>query len=334
MYKSFNYIGSKLKLLDFITDCIKKYTNKQLNEIDSFADLFSGTGIVSFHLIQNNCKNIITNDIQHYSSIISSVWTKEHMDIIKLTKIINDINESNKDFKLIDSQTDQTDFIYHNYTSVGNRMYFTPLNGLKIDKTRKHIENLKNNNEINDKEYRLLLKLLLYAVVSISNCASVYGAFLKKSAEKPLILDITLLNKLSDNKDVTHSFFNKNVSDLLEINNMHNVELVYIDSPYNSRNYCDNYHLLQTISLYDSPKIKGKTGLRDENNSNAKLFCSKVNAAKEFEKILEKLKSKFITISYNSESIIPKEKMISLLKKNWNNVICYEKEYQRFKSNK
>ena len=109
---------------------------------------------------------------------------------------------------------------------------------------------------------------------------------------------------------------------------------MYIDPPYvANRGYHDNYHLLETISRYDYPKIKGKTGLRDEITTKSK-FCSKRDALGEFKMILGKIRSKYIFISYSSESVVSKETMIEILKENWTDVRCYEKNYQRFKSNK
>jgi adenine-specific DNA-methyltransferase len=329
-YKSFSYIGSKTNLLTFIEESITRYTGKQLNEILSFSDCFAGSGIVSYYLIQKGCKVIVTNDIQHYASILSSVWTKQDMDVQKLEKIIEDLNNINCE------NPNVNDFIYSNYTPSGEceRMYFTKDNGLKIDRIRQTIENYKIESKINDKEYRLLIKILLYAVSSIANTSAVFGAYLKRYkvvALKQLKLDKELLLKLSDNI-VDHTFYNKDITELLDENNMTNTEICYIDSPYNSREYGTNFHILETISKYDNPKIHGKTGLRDDTSTKSK-FCSKVQAAKEFEKILSKIKSKYIFISYSSESIVPKDNMIEMLKINWDNVICYEKEYKRFKSN-
>jgi len=330
-YKSFSYIGSKTKLLTFIEEHICLYINKPLNEISLFADLFSGSGIVSYYLVQKGCKNIITNDIQHYAYILSSVLTKKDVNLEKIINLINNLNNINCE------NPSCIDFIYSNYTPTKNceRMYFTIENGIKIDRIRQAIEKYYLENTINNKEYRLLLKILLYSVTSVANTSAVFGAYLKqykKTALKSLKMDTELLLKLSSNT-ITHTFYNKDITELLDNMNQDNIEVCYIDSPYTAnRGYHDNYGLLETISKYDNPKIHGKTGLRDDISTKSK-FCSKVQAVIEFEKILFKIKSKYIFISYNSESIVPKEKMIELLELYWNNIICYEKEYKRFKSN-
>ena len=90
---------------------------------------------------------------------------------------------------------------------------------------------------------------------------------------------------------------------------------------------------METISRYDYPSIKGKTGLRESGIKSK--FCSKREAASEFKNVLEKIKSKYIFISYSSESVVSKDNMISMMKDaGWKDVICCEKEYQRFKSNR
>ena len=122
---------------------------------------------------------------------------------------------------------------------------------------------------------------------------------------------------------------------MLNIQDLSEYEVVYMDPPYvANRSYHDNYHLLETISRYDNPKIKGKTGLREVIDTKSK-FCSKRDAFDEFKLVLQNIKSKYIFISYSSESIVSKDNMIDLMKNTgWSDVKCYDKIYQRFKSNK
>lgn len=341
-FPGFNYIGSKTKLLSFIKNCIESYTGKNLCDIQSFFDGFSGTGSVSYYMISKGVSKVITNDIQYYSYIISSVLTSNNIDIQKVKGIVSDLD--NLDF----SNPTEKDFIYNNYTtSTGcDRMYFTQSNAIKIDRIRQHIESLFTNNKIEKTEYNLLLKLLLYAVTKISNTSSTYGAYLKQfkpSSLKSLTLDKSLIDYLHNgtnasettNKSIQHFSYNMNILELLdsdESNDSNDLEVCYIDPPYNSRDYSSNYHLLETIAKYDYPTIRGKTGLRD-NSSQKSNYCSKTNASNEFKKLFGKIKSQYLFLSYSSESIVSKSEMISLLDTNWYDIKCFEKEYQRFKSN-
>jgi len=344
-FQSFNYLGSKMKLLDFIKDTVCDYTNKSsYKEVTSFADICSGTGVVSFDVLKGGCNKILTNDIQNYAYVVSSVWSKNGMDIQKLKKIVDGLNDELSKVQEIDlPNVDNLDtgsyFIYTNYTEAGPdyRLYLTKMNGYKTDYIRTHINRLRERGDLNDKEYRLLLKLLLYAVSSVSNIASVYGAYLKKYkkvALKNIVLNWSLVESLVDD-DIQHECYNSNISDLLNSKDFSDYEVVYMDPPYvANRSYHDNYHLLETISRYDNPKIKGKTGLRELVDTKSK-FCSKRDAFEEFKVVLSKIRSRYIFISYSSESVVSKSDMMELLENaGWNDVKCYEKQYQRFKSNK
>jgi hypothetical protein len=201
MPKTFNYIGSKLKLLNFLTTNIEEYTDKKCIELDSFGDYFSGTGVVGRHFASKGCRKIISNDIQHYGYVVSSVMTTADMDIDKVKQEVVNLNaimENIKDTTCANS----THFVYNTYTegcSEVKRMYLTALNGLKVDVVRQHIDKLLNEGTITDKEWRCLLKVLLYAVTKVSNVASVYGAYLKqykKCAVNNIVLDVDVIDDL------------------------------------------------------------------------------------------------------------------------------------------
>ena len=327
---SLSYIGSKMKLLDWINNCIELYTNKKINCFESFADLFSGTGVVAYYMMQKGIKNIISNDIQHYSFIISSVWTCYDINIIKMKDLIDRLNNLNN-LKLDTSDC----FIYNTYSpaSIMPRMYFTKYNALKIDIIRQEIEKIKDT--LTSQEYNMIIKILLYASTKVGNISSTWGAYLKKfkkTALNNMLLDSGMLDLLIQDT-VNHTVYNKDIITLLNENNLENIDIVYLDSPYN-RGYSCNYFVLEAISKYNNPEIKnGVTGLLKDIDENSKIFCSKVNAKNSFKNILSKIKSKYIFISYSSDSIVSKNDMIELLKFNWDNIICYEKEYKRFKSN-
>ena len=120
-FRSFNYIGSKMKLLDFIKESIFDYTGKSsYKEIQSFADICSGTGVVTFDVIKGGCKNVLINDIQHYAYMVSSIWSKHNIDIKQLRLIVE---TTNKELSLMNENdlSNATDsyFIYQNYIVPG-----------------------------------------------------------------------------------------------------------------------------------------------------------------------------------------------------------------------
>ena len=105
---------------------------------------------------------------------------------------------------------------------------------------------------------------------------------------------------------------------------------MYLDPPYNARQYGANYHILNTIAKYDSFIPTGKTGLRKYKRSK---YCSKTSVANEFENLIKNAKFKYIFLSYNNEGLMTESEVKKIMSKHGNyNII--KKEYQRFKADR
>lgn len=272
-----NYIGSKFSLLPFLEENIKSIVDKPLSEC-IFFDLFTGTTAVS-KLFKNQVKKVIANDKEYYSYVLAKNY-------IGNCKAIN----KTKLFALNNIEP-KKGFIYKHYAK--DRLYFSEENAMKIDAIRTHINDLyKQSNE-----YFFLLASLLESADKVANTASVYGAYLKKlkkSAQKELVLTPAEF-ELSDNK---HEVFNYEANKLIkEIRG----DILYLDPPYNAREYGANYHLLNTIALYDDFKPMGKTGLREYTKSN---WCKKDKVYNELETLIKNANFKFIFLSYNDEGLL------------------------------
>ena len=326
-FTSFNYIGSKYNLLDFIMINIQGYTGKTIEELSTVGDFFAGSGVVSQRFLKEGAEVVVSSDNQNYSYVVSSVLLDKEIDKTKVKKYIKAMN----DIDISDKPVTALDFIYNEYSI--NRQYYTPGNGLKIDRMRQYLESVKESLTLN--EFNLLLKTLLYAASKCANIASVFGAFLKNpkaSFLKEIILEELFVDNLLGGTGKQHSCFWSSINKMVKYSKSLNV--MYLDPPYNQRNYSSNYHLLETISLYDYPEIKGKTGLRVNDTEDAKIFCSKRAANFEFENTIASILSKYLFISYNSEGILSKEEMVEILEKTRRNVVVYEKTYKKFNSNK
>lgn len=108
-------------------------------------------------------------------------------------------------------------------------------------------------------------------------------------------------------------------------------DVLYLDPPYNSRQYSSNYHMLETIVKYDAPKIKGKTGLRADDKSTKSDYSRKKEAESALRCLIEEAQYDTILMSYNSEGIIPLEQVESIFSDN-GKYTQYKTEYKRFKS--
>jgi adenine-specific DNA-methyltransferase len=199
---------------------------------------------------------------------------------------------------------------------------------MRCDAIRIKIEEWKNEKLITDNEYYFLLATLLETIDKRANTASVYGAFLKqlkKTAQIPFVLKPAelIIN------DQEHEVFNEDINKLVgKIEG----DILYLDPPYNQRQYATNYHLLETVAKYDNPKIHGKTGLR-EYESQKSLYCSRPQVKKAFSDLILNAKQKYIFLSYNNEGLMTlddiKEIMGSRGKYGY-----FTQEYNRFKADK
>jgi adenine-specific DNA-methyltransferase len=317
-----NYIGSKFQLLDWLTDSILTATGWTSLSGKKVGDLLSGTGIVSYHFRKMGCITF-TNDAELYSSIISEAFA-----LASYSGTLSGIIETlNKEIDI--SGTFTPGYITTHYSPVGDRMFFTEENALKIDYLRKRIAEL----DISHIDRIFLIASLLYSADSVSNVPAVYGCFLKnfkEKAKKKLVLKPIHTNTL---KPVDgSSAFN---SDILELaGSLPELDLVYIDPPYNERQYSKNYFPLNMIAkdpdaLKDEPELGGKTGIPQD--CFISTFCKKKQVEDTFKKICADIKAKWIVISYNSESLIEKDRMIELLGE-YGTVSVFEKGYKRFKS--
>ncbi|MBW1649740.1 MAG: DNA adenine methylase [Deltaproteobacteria bacterium] len=311
-----NYIGSKYKLGNFIKETILSVAGSDLSD-RVFCDIFAGTGIIGRNFKQE-VKKVISNDLEYYSFVLNKNYIENHSPIKNKEIFIEELNNIEP----------KEEFIFKNYCKggEGNRQYFSDKNGKKIDAIRTKIKEWKENKKMDDSLYYFLLTSLLEAADKVANTASVYGAYLKhlkKSAQKDLIL-IPAEYEINNNR---HQVFNTDSNKLIkQIKGF----ILYLDPPYNSRQYGANYHLLNTIAKYDNFIPKGKTGLPEYNKSK---YCSKNYVKEEFEELIKNADFKYIFLSYNNEGLMPPEDIKNIMSK-YGKLDFASKSYQRFKADK
>lgn len=333
-----NYIWSKLSLLKFLEESIGKVVSEKDYQ---FSDLFAGTWIV-WRYFKQRWHKIIANDLQYYSYVLNRhyIWNHKVLEFNWLTKEIKDLEKTKKSERknivcaYLDKIPWKKGFIYKNYCLWGTkdsefqRQYFSDENWQKCDAIREKIEERKENKMINENEYYFLLTTLIEAIDKVANTASVYGAFLKqlkKTAQKELNLQPAELI-LNDNE---HDIFNEDINKLIK-STKHDV--VYLDPPYNHRQYSGNYHVLETIAKNDKPKIKGKTWMRDC-SSQKSLYCSRDKVKKAYKDLISNIKAKYIFLSYNDEWLMSLTDIKEIMSERWE-YWFFTMGYNRFKADK
>lgn len=329
-----NYIGSKLSLLGFLE---KVYREIADGTEKVFTDMFAGTGAVG-RLFKKLGLRVIANDLQYYAFILNKAYLElnEQPTFNGLRdKFRNEINKykalsANADsvkevLFFINNLPGKKGFIAQNYSPIGNRFYYTQENAEKTDAIRQAIDEWKHSGLITEQEYFYILCSLIEAIDSVANTACVYEAYLKnfkRTATKSL--------KLKPLELVNHVFGCKAYNmDSNKLVNEIETDILYLDPPYNERQYSSNYHMLDTIALYDNPQIKGITGMRD--NYNRSLYCNKRKVKEAFKELILKAKTKHILLSYNDEGLMNIEDVYKILSLR-GEPKTFKTKYNRFKA--
>lgn len=267
------YIGSKTKLLDWIFDTI----NENTDGIHTFCDIFAGTGVVAERAL-TKYDNVIVNDLLYSNNVIYKAFFKD--------------GEWNKD-KLCDILTEYNsiipDNLDENYFSKNfGGKFFEYSESKRIGYIRQDIEDRKS--EITEKEYNILLATLIYNIDKIANTLGHYEAYIQKPIpHKQLVL------KLIAAKNYKNIEIHKEDSNQLA-RRIHS-DLVYIDPPYNSRQYSRFYHLYETLVKWDNPELHGVAMKPAPENMSE--YCSN-RAAKAMKDLVSNLDTKYIAVSYNN----------------------------------
>ena len=329
------YYGCKTKLLGFIE---KSAQELDLYDGARFFDVFTGTTAVAKHFKKLGY-TVIANDNLEFSYALAKTYIElnEPPKFKRIESIVADYKGNNVCEKVINrlNATEATNgFIFKNYcpTETRNlRTYFSDENGRKIDAVRSQIHEWKKSNRITELEYYYLLASLIEGVNLISNVAGTYAACLKtwdKRALKPLILiPPEIIPSRRKNKA-----FRMDANELVkEIS----TDILYVDPPYNTRQFASNYFLLELIAdgWFDKDiKIdsKSKTGIYF-NESNKSLYCQKTTAPVVLADLIKKAKARHILLSYNNEGIIP-EKHIEKILSEKGELLLREQVHKRYRS--
>lgn len=305
------YIGSKRTLLPLFAPIFDKYLSTSPTTV--FADYFCGTGAVSA-FIQARYPGITIhcNDLQVYATTITSarLATYTRVEVDQLKAHLEAMSSSS---------------VNGFFTTHYKGKYFTEENCQRLDGARQYLQGVQGH--LSPKLHSFLLASLISSADTVANTASVYCAFLKKikpSALKPLTL--TYL----PTPDTTPSEVITTTQDVCTLDCDKLFDVLYLDPPYNSRQYGSNYHVLETIATYDEPTLSGITLLPSYVRSS---FCSKAkqNAFESLRRVVERFKWRVLMLSYSSDGIIALKDIVELLLGK-GRVVVYKVEYKRFQS--
>jgi adenine-specific DNA-methyltransferase len=307
------YTGSKAKIAEWIMELIKENCKGS-----SFCDIFAGTGVIA-SLACNNYEKITINDYLYSNNVIyKAFFDNKPFDYDKLQELADSFNNT---------KSTQENYFSKNF---GDK-FFSLQDSLKIGYIREQIE--KNKNEYNEKEYNIFLASLLYSADKSANTVGHFDAYIKGNAIKEtfvfkLIKPIKTKTKIKIYREDSNKLARKIKSDI-----------IYIDPPYNSRQYSRFYHILENITKWEKPKLYG-VALKPEPENMSEY--SRSSAPKAFDDLITNLNCKYAVVSYNNTydsksssscNKIELDFIVETLKK-CGNVKQFEKQHRFFNAGK
>jgi adenine-specific DNA-methyltransferase len=205
-----------------------------------------------------------------------------------------------------------------------------------MDAMREAIERLRADGAVSAVEHEWLLGCFLLAVDRVANTLGQYDAFLKH-----LDAASTVGGRHVRDGRVTDPFLLRPLAavprgaavtvieaDLAAGPQLPAVDVVYLDPPYNGRQYCDNYHVLENLARWTRPELRGRTRKFDRAGLRSP-FSTRRGAAGAFAAVLLRVRARHLFVSYSSEGILPREAIATMLSE-WGAVIVHEEAYPVF----
>ena len=346
------YIGNKRALLPFLS---KVFDSLELGENSSFSDPFSGSGAVS-RLGKKKGFKVYSNDWEYYSYVVNSCFIgidkNETASMFKsrggLDGIFNELNSLKSDFipyvskHYAPKDTDSADYFTE-------RLFYTRENALFIDRARTFIEELYPENSIYEfekKEKNLLLASLLYEVSTHANTSGVFKACHKGfGGHGKDALGRIMAPMFMEKPNLINSSHSHSVSQMDALDFVKNIstDVCYLDPPYNMHQYGSNYFMLNTVALWDRPKVnqergvdgrfKEKAGIRKDWKNTKSPYCYKKQAPESFSELMNNIDSRYIILSYNTEGIIPFNQLFDTMESH-GKVNLHIKDYTLYKGGK
>lgn len=308
------YLGNKRKLLPLIAQAVEIAGVRE----GVFADLFAGSGVVA-RWAKRQGYRVAANDWEPYSDYINGCYIG--------------LNAAPEDGERLLAELNDPDLAVDGYLTrhfcpadddhpdpERERCFYTRFNGRRIDGIRERIAEWEARGEIDAAVKSYLLAPLLYAASYVSNTSGVFKAYhhgwggQTGTALYRILSEIRLTAPVLLGNGHANFVTRLDAADLArswaEIAGM-SMDIAYLDPPYNQHPYGSNYHVLNTIALWDKPDVGpiehgSKSAIRtDWRTERRSKFNHSQTALPELLRLVDALPSRWVLLSYSTDGNMP-----------------------------
>lgn len=312
------YIGNKTRLLPFI----RRTLERSGIGVGSVHDAFAGTASVSRELKGLGWR-------VHSSDLLASSYVFQRAYVVA-----NSADSSIHSLaRALEQLPPVTSFISRHFSPAGGRMYFTTENAGRIDVAREELDRMRSARGLDDDSYYLLLAGIIEGADRVANTAGVYASYMKRwQANARRRFKIEIEEPIAGAEPATAYLM-----DAVEAARAAGeVDLIYIDPPYNSRQYVAYYHIPEILARGWSdgaPAIRGKVGLLAGQEGRSDWSHGR-RVERLFSGLLAASSARYALISFNSEGHLAPERLMSLLERAAvdGNVAHFTQRYRRYRA--
>lgn len=319
------YIGNKRKLLMMILSAVERTGLRE----GTFCDFFAGSGVVS-RLAKSAGFRVISNDWEPYSKVLNFAYIQTNVP-----PSFEGLGGLSSAIRQLNSLPPVRGYIASHYCPENDeypdleleRMFYTQENGRRIDAIREQIELWKNSGTINEQEEAVLLAPLIYQASYCSNTSGVFKAFHRGWGGATSTALYRIRSKLTLSQPLFFDNGRENLAiraDASELADKVECDIAYLDPPYNQHQYGSNYHLLNTIALWDKPSVsrkvssgpgpRAKSAIRlDWRTLTKSPYCYATTALPAFSELVARIRARFVLVSYSTDGIMPARDMLGVL---------------------
>jgi adenine-specific DNA-methyltransferase len=325
------YIGNKRKLLPLITRALTKTGVMR----GTFVDLMAGTTVVA-RLAKSLGFRVLANDWEPYSHEIA-------MGTIALNEVpaFAPLGGAEDVFSCLNNLEPIHGYVARHLCPSDDaapdpereRMFFTRENGGRIDAVREQIERWSVDGALSVSERAYIFSSLLYAVSYVSNTSGVFKGFHYGWGGKTSTALYRILSRLTLQPPVLFDNGEQNRAVRLDAQTLagdltvhlgERPDVVYLDPPYNQHPYGSNYHVLNTVVLWDKPSLNpsilvdgkkhDKSAIRKDWRTERRSPYNHGNQAlSALEELVQNLDARYLLMSYSTDGNIPLDRLLATL---------------------